>query len=323
MPDQLEWFPLYIDRLLSSPRWQHMHDYQRGWYIQLLLKSARSERPGFLRLDSNLWRIAGANRPDFFESNKSEVMACFKLREMEGQTWIFNERFVKTIGDQMKKLRKATTRSDASDVTGDFSVMRNADENRAVVRNDVNSASCSYSPGVGVAFDVGSKSLSIEDIYREYPRKVGKRVALTAILKASTRILQGECLNVLDSQKALEVLLDRTKKFAGSLAGQAGEFTPHPSTWFNQSRYLDDEREWNRSRDGYNGNGNHRAPSADPIEDMTVRNHREAITNYAKRGLHFILCNADLCEACANEKRKFPQIITPTQERERERLAAQ
>jgi hypothetical protein len=166
---------------------------------------------------------------------------------MEGQTWIFNERFVKTIGDQLKKLRKATTRGDASDVFENLSVIRNADENRVVAENDADSVSCSYSPGVGVGVDLGSRVLSVEDVYREYPRKVGKRAALASISKAVTRVISGEYSNVLDSHGALEILLGRTKQFAVSSAGQAGEFTPHPSTWFNQSRYLDDDKEWHKN----------------------------------------------------------------------------
>ncbi len=37
---------------------------------------------------------------------------------------------------------------------------------------------------------------------------------------------------------------EKTAQFANSPSGQRGLYTPHPSTWFNQSRYLDDENEW-------------------------------------------------------------------------------
>jgi len=74
-----------------------MKDYQRGWYFQLLIESCASPRPGYLRLDSNLWSIAGAKRRDFWESHKAAVLACFKVREMEGQSWLYNERMLHTI----------------------------------------------------------------------------------------------------------------------------------------------------------------------------------------------------------------------------------
>jgi len=104
--EKLDWMPLYIDKLLSSPYWQDMQDFQQGWYINLLLRCTRSEPLGYLRMDSNLWTIAGARRRDFWESHKSAVLACFKVREMEGHRWIYNERLLSVMEVQSKKYRK-------------------------------------------------------------------------------------------------------------------------------------------------------------------------------------------------------------------------
>jgi uncharacterized protein YdaU (DUF1376 family) len=79
-----------------------------------------------------------------------------------------------------------------------------------------------------------------EEIYSIYPRKVGKSDALKAIRKAIARELKNH-------PQAAEYLKSRTLQFAKSDAGNRGEFTPHPSTWFNGSRYNDDEREWQRA----------------------------------------------------------------------------
>jgi hypothetical protein len=106
--EKLEWLPLYIDKLLSSPAWQDMADYERGWYIQLLLRCTRSERLGYLKMDSNLWTIAGAKRRDFFESHKSAVLACFKVREMEGHQWLYNDRLLSVMEDQSQKFLRRT-----------------------------------------------------------------------------------------------------------------------------------------------------------------------------------------------------------------------
>lgn len=82
----------------------------------------------------------------------------------------------------------------------------------------------------------------IELIYSAYPRKVGKAKAIQAIQRS---------LKIIDARDGVQDpanwLLERVTAFANSPAGQAGKFTPHPTTWFNQGRYDDDEHEWNRN----------------------------------------------------------------------------
>jgi DNA-binding Lrp family transcriptional regulator len=75
-----------------------------------------------------------------------------------------------------------------------------------------------------------------EQIYEHYPRKVGHKRALRAIAKA----LEAE---------SFAVLLAAVKEFAQSRAGNAGRFTPHPTTWFNQERWRDDRSLWNERHD--------------------------------------------------------------------------
>jgi hypothetical protein len=104
--EKLDWMPLYIDKLLSSPHWQGMKDFQRGWYIQLLLRCTRSEPLGYLRMDSNLWTIAGARRKDYWDAHGACVLACFKVREMEGHRWIYNERLLSVMEMQSRKYRR-------------------------------------------------------------------------------------------------------------------------------------------------------------------------------------------------------------------------
>jgi len=67
-----------------------------------------------------------------------------------------------------------------------------------------------------------------EEIYKAYPRHVGRGPALKAIRKAVERLE------------------------AGTTEPERAEFLPHPSTWFNQERYFDDTKEWNRIRAGGN-----------------------------------------------------------------------
>jgi hypothetical protein len=94
-----------------------------------------------------------------------------------------------------------------------------------------------------------SKKISesyIAEIYDCYPRKLGKGHAYKAIASALRKLLEQkkELFHSLDG--AAVYLKQRTKLFARSPAGQAGQYTPHPASWFNGERYLDDESEWSK-----------------------------------------------------------------------------
>jgi hypothetical protein len=79
-----------------------------------------------------------------------------------------------------------------------------------------------------------------EAIRQAYPRKVGgKAVALKAIHKALAEVAKREA-------DAAGWLLERVQAFAQSPAGQRGEYTPYPATWFNRQQYDDDPAEWAR-----------------------------------------------------------------------------
>ncbi|MFL6427869.1 MAG: hypothetical protein ACJ71S_06465 [Acidobacteriaceae bacterium] len=95
---------------------------------------------------------------------------------------------------------------------------------------------------------------AIEAIYQQYPRKVAKKDALKAIGKAIA-MLQASGRT---EREAQEYLYRRAQAFAKSPAGQNGEYTPHPTTWFNRGSFDDDEREWQRPGD--NGAADGRKP---------------------------------------------------------------
>ena len=111
--------------------------------------------------------------------------------------------------------------------------------------------------------------MTIEEIYSVYPRKVGRRAALLEIDRAIRRIVHGEAGRQMGEQEALECMQATVIAYASSPAGQAGTFTPHPRTWFHQSRYLDDPKEWFK-------NGQNRA------EQKQQRNH-QVLLDSAKR----------------------------------------
>lgn len=113
--EKLIWMPLYIDDLLSSPAWNDMKDFQRAWYIQLLLRCTRSERLGYLRLDDQLWKLAGAHRREMWDNHKSAVMACFKILHIDAQDWMYNDRLLAVMEEQSLRYRKKPKRDSASD----------------------------------------------------------------------------------------------------------------------------------------------------------------------------------------------------------------
>lgn len=86
---------------------------------------------------------------------------------------------------------------------------------------------------VGSIPSVGS--ITAEDIYAAYPRKVGKQAAIKAIQKWG--------------KLGLPNLLAKTKAFAACVAQWPEadkKFCPHPATWFNRGSFDDDPKEWVR-----------------------------------------------------------------------------
>jgi len=87
----------------------------------------------------------------------------------------------------------------------------------------------------------------IDAIYKVYPRHIGKRAAIRAIQNAVQRLIQGETGSPMEWRQAEAFLASKSTDFGCSIAGSRGVFTPHPATWFNESRYLDDPEEWNKT----------------------------------------------------------------------------
>lgn len=72
--------------------------------------------------------------------------------------------------------------------------------------------------------------ITAEDIYQEYPLKVGKPDALKAITRKMDKF-------------PASLLLERVKAYSLARNGDTA-FVPNPSTWFNQERFNDDPATW-------------------------------------------------------------------------------
>jgi hypothetical protein len=123
---------------------------------------------------------------------------------------------------------------------------------------------------------------AVRAIYNAYPRHVAKRDALKAFNKALYRLefeekndIPPAFWKISTNVTVADFLLDRVRIFASSPAGKKGTFTPHPATWANQSRYLDDISDWFNPGEG-NGNGTERLSAGEQLQ----RKNREAAERY-------------------------------------------
>jgi len=161
-----------------------------------------------------------------------------------------------TAAERMQRLR-ARQRGNVTPSHGDgydpsVTLRRNVTHSReqiaeaeAEAEKEQKQKTCSTALSVLPSKPVSQRVASQEElIYQAYPRHVGKRDALAAINKAVKRMEKGENGAPLSQAKALGELWKAAAKYAQSPSGQQGELTPHPATWFNKSRYLDDPKEW-------------------------------------------------------------------------------
>lgn len=208
---KLDWIPLYINRIKGSARYRAMKDYQQGWYFNLLIESVDSEMPGYLPNDGQLWRLANAASERFFNQESAPVLACFKRRQHDGRVWIYNERLLQTYEEQIHKLTK-------------------------------NSTGKKIKIPLISSLDTGLLLL----IYQDYPRHEAKTKALTAIKKAISKYAFENSLDCLAATKYIhEAVIEFAKSHAGKADGMfPGYRPPHPATWFNGERYMDDRKEW-------------------------------------------------------------------------------
>jgi len=80
-------------------------------------------------------------------------------------------------------------------------------------------------------------SITAEDIYAAYPKKVDKGHAIPAIKKAMKKVQPAELLRCVQA-------------YSGSVKGKTErKFIPNPSTWFNGERWADDDAKLIADRD--------------------------------------------------------------------------
>ena len=135
------------------------------------------------------------------------------------------------------------------------------------------------------------RKISEEEIYLAYPRHVGRAAAIKSIKSAIRR-----------GNSAI-FLWNRTMRYAQSpLVAEKRRtsemtFVPHPSTWFNQDRFYDDELEW-----GFRPVKKEPDPRADPRMKLIERDIGHALAsrwkdadkiNYVNRKKQFVKLQLD------------------------------
>ncbi len=109
-----------------------------------------------------------------------------------------------------------------------------------------------------------------EAIYGIYPRKEGKKAAIKAIVKV---LKAGEV-----TELELQATVSRYSAAVAKWPEQDRTFIPHPATWFNQGRYLDDPATWIRDPDSAakKKNGGAGAAEERPLFAMGAADEPEA-----------------------------------------------
>ncbi len=80
-------------------------------------------------------------------------------------------------------------------------------------------------------------------VYSLYPRKVGRDAAIKAIERAAARLKT--------EPDPMAYLMERTKLYSTAVSmwpQPDKQYVPHAATWYNQGRYADDSKEWQRSQ---------------------------------------------------------------------------
>ena len=142
--------------------------------------------------------------------------------------------------ERQKKYRdKKRDESDVTrDVTRDVTLRpreekRREEKNRSEKIREDESPSGDSNTHHQAAADAARVSDSFDLFWKAFPRKAGKIAARKAWKSA---------LKVADAETITEAAL----AFAESDVGKAGSFCPHPATWLNEGRWMDDRETWKR-----------------------------------------------------------------------------
>jgi uncharacterized protein YdaU (DUF1376 family) len=277
-----QWMPFHIDRWKGSPHVQAMRPTARAGYLYLLTAAWQTEDCSLPSEDEELVVLAGLTDEEWAEHG-AKIRRRFSVgpdRRMFNpvlrREWADAKRVFESRQDGARRTNRARRPGDER-VQTIRGTSRSSDTQTLTVTATKTEKK---TPGLSSSLDA-----DVERIYLTYPRKAAKVKGLEAIKEAIEHLTSGKDLPVMTVGDALSFLHEKVMRFAQSPAGNAGEYTPHPSTWFNQQRYLDDEREWQHGNSWANSyniakstlsdralNALERASAEDPGADHDVTN---------------------------------------------------
>ena len=116
----LDWIPCSSDDDLRPPK--ELKSFQRDWFENLKWAMFRNRQmQGYLPVTSDLWKIAGSHRRDYWDANKSEVMIAFKFRRAAGYGEVmYLPALLKVIDEQRKLLQQKKSRGNVGRKVGDY-----------------------------------------------------------------------------------------------------------------------------------------------------------------------------------------------------------
>lgn len=92
--------PIEIDRWFSSPAVQAMKDFQRWWFMSLLMRAWQLDPPCHLPNDQNrLWMLAGAPSLNVWQKQSAIVIGQFDASG-DGQ-WLINQRQLEIYNEKL------------------------------------------------------------------------------------------------------------------------------------------------------------------------------------------------------------------------------
>jgi len=221
------YFPLYVADWLSAPEITIMTGAQEGAYIRLLCLS---------------WKLKAVL--PYSAEQLLQFVKLSTIEELEPVLKMFvktNEGYVNTRlqEEYAKMIAKSNKASKSAKVRwGNANAMRTHDKNNANAMRtecysdtDTDTYSNTDTKKKRTIVQPNPLERKCEEIYRAYPRRVGKKKALASIKSAL-------------KEKDFAFLLERVQTFARAVDGQEEKWIPLPTTWFNQGRYDDDEAMW-------------------------------------------------------------------------------
>jgi hypothetical protein len=230
-----DWYPHKIDKWRGSLAVQGMSDGAYRGYHNLLMSQWQSSDGMLPTADKELARLSGLfSRWTEF---RDEIMENFTrsgdrlINSVQYSEW----QRARQISE--KKGRKAPECDESVEINNQS---ESAEWTHAGVNVNVSVPVEELLP-LGEIIDKGESpinrkvlSAQCEEIYQAYPRHTAKDVALKSIEKSLKK-------------KPFEELMPIVQAYAAQTAKRISdgklekEFIPHPSTWFNQGRYNDDD----------------------------------------------------------------------------------